>query len=196
MKILTFFLWLLLIASLLWPLVILILLLTHLLSPQDFYLPQSIKSLGFLILILSSWMILVSIVFYCLYRRSLLKPKVPPGLSSIEPGFGDEGQITYPWTEIVTSTAGSMLIKQSLISAEELHNLSSYRILSYGINLADQGLLKEALGLFRLVIERPDSSPLLVQVAQYRLCRLLAQAGGLGERILTNLEDGGEYAIK
>ncbi|KUO65353.1 MAG: hypothetical protein APF84_16680 [Gracilibacter sp. BRH_c7a] len=185
LRLFTFFLWILLIASILWPLLILIWLFIEAVIIPDLYVPKSIKSSTSIFLVVFFWITFIGIIFFYLSKRNKTKQKTQVQLAN--------DYTHYPWTEIIsfpTEHHSNLLVKQKLLLDKELNTLSSSKLLSYGINLYNQGLIKEAIGIFRLVIDRPNSNPLLVQIAEYRLYQLFPFSGAVGQQILTKLEEG------
>lgn len=187
LKIFTFVLWILFTASILWPLIIFIWLLIEAVLIPNLYVPHIIKSSITIFLILFYWVIFISILFFYLNKRSMSKQK-------------SHGQVElandytlYPWSEIISSPSeyhSNLLVKSKLMLDKELNSLSSSKLLSYGINLYNQGLIKEAISIFRMVIDRPNTNPLLVQIAEYRLYQLFPFSGSVGQKILNKLEEG------
>ena len=185
-RIVTFFIWLVFLAALLWSVFILFWLLAAFLLPQYVYVPLGIRSSTTVLMLLLCWTSLVSLTFYYLSKKN--KSHVIN-----EVAVSDDANQLYSWTEIISNPSDVhpvQLVKQRLLSAEELELLSPSKALSYGITLYHQGMINEAIGIFRLVIEREDSSPLLIEIAQLRLNQLLPYSGSLGNQILNKLEEG------
>ena len=186
LKILTFFLWILFAASILWPLMILIWLLIGVLVP-NLYLPYSIQSSITIFLVLFCWVIFIGIIFFYVNRRNKSKQKLQDQVEIAN------DYTLYPWTEIISFSSENdrnLLVKPKLMIDSDLNSLSSSKLLSYGINLYNQGLIKEAISIFRMVIDRPNTNPLLVQIAEYRLYQLFPFSGAVGQKILNKLEEG------
>ncbi len=187
LKILTFLLWILFAASFLWPLIILIWLLIEAVLLPDLYVPNVIQSSLTVFLVLFYWMIFIGIIFFYVNRRNKSKQKFQ---NQVE--LANDYTI-YPWTEIISFSSendSNLLVKPKLMIARDLDSLSSSKLLSYGINLYNQGLIKEAISIFRMVIDRPNTNPLLVQIAEYRLYQLFPFSGAVGQKMLNKLEEG------
>lgn len=187
LKIFTFFLWILFAASILWPLIILIWLLIEAVLVPDLYVPNIIQSSITIFLVLFYWVIFIIIIFFYVNKRNKSKQK-----------FQNQVELAhdytlYPWTEIISFTSendSNLLVKPTLMIDRDLNSLSSSKLLSYGINLYNQGLIKEAISIFRMVLDRPNTNPLLAQIAEYRLYQLLPFSGAVGQKILNKLEEG------
>lgn len=179
-----------LIVFLLWPLIIIFWLLFAVLVPQEIYLPGNIRASITILCILILWGVFIGLILKFFYKRN---SKIEE--EQVELASGSEP--VYVWTEIVSYPSEEIrLIRPKLITSEELGKLSAFQILSYATNLANQGAVKEAIGLFRLLLDRPDASQLLIQIAQYRLCQLFDCSGYIGRSILNQLEEGGKNAGK
>ena len=187
LRILTFFIWIIFAASLLWTIIVLFWILIDFLLPQYLYMPDSISSSTSIFIFLFSWIIFVSIIFFYLFKRNRWNSNNHLELTA------NDSQ-TYLWSEIISSpTENNQLLKRKLLSVQELNNLSPSKLLSYGISLYNQGMINEAISIFRLIIERSDSSPLLVQIAEYRLNHLLPYTCAVGKIIVNESEDGELY---
>ncbi|HHV65556.1 MAG TPA: hypothetical protein GXX46_10900 [Peptococcaceae bacterium] len=188
MKIISLILWGILIVFLLWPLIIVFWLLFAAAVSQDIYIPTIIQASITLLCVLILWGVFIGLIFKFFSKRN----------SKIEEGqveLAKSSEPVYPWTEIVSSPSEeNRLVRPEMIASEELSKLSAFQILSYATNLTNRGAVKEAIGLFRLLLDRPDASPLLTQIAQYRLCQLFDRSGHIGRSILNKLEEGGRNA--
>lgn len=185
LRIFTFLLWILFAASIIWPLVIIIWLLVRVIIAPNIYVPHIIQSSKPIFLILVFWVFFVGIIFFCLNRRNKSKQKTQVVLAN--------DYSLYPWAEIISFPSeyqNNLLVKPKLMLDRELNSLSSSKLLSYGINLYNHGLLKEAISIFRMVIDRPNTNPLLVQIAEYRLYQLFPFSGAVGQEMLNKLEEG------
>ncbi len=193
LRVFTFFLWILFAVSILWPLVVFIWLFIQAVIAPTLYVPQSIQSSTTIFLILFYWVIFVIIVFFYFNRRNKTKQN-SQDLVELTNDY-----TLYPWTEIISFPSedySNLVVKPKLLLDRELNSFSPSKLLSYGINLYNQGLIKEAISIFRMVIDRPDTNPLLVKIAEYRLYQLFPFSGAIGQRILNKLEEGSNYEIK
>jgi hypothetical protein len=187
--ILTVLVWIIFTLSSLWILTSLIWVLLSQVWFKSLYLPYSIQFTLTIFLLLIVWGILVSIACFLFHRR---RQPMDKHLQDINPEIFNCHAQSHPWTEIVyfdSKYQNAYVLKKNTILTEELERLSPSKMLSHAINLYNQGMIKEAIGILRLIIDNPNSNSLLVQVAQYRLIQLLPYSGEIGVKITKKMEE-------
>jgi len=135
MRMLTFLIWIIFAVSLIWALIIIFWMLIDFFGPQYLYMPEIIRSSSTVFTILFCWMIIVSIIFFYFTKRNKPNPNTLLELP-------DNTAQSYLWAEIVSSPSeNNQLLKQRLLSDQELNSLPPSKLLSYGINLYNQAMI-------------------------------------------------------
>lgn len=173
LHILTILVWIILVLSVLWTGVSLVWFLLSKVWFPDLYTPISIRFTVTLFIFLLFWGLAVGILFFFWHRHNKKQQVCLPALSEdvyLPPP-------TIPWAEITyfgPQNQNSHIHRRSF-SPDLFIQSSPSKMMSFGIHLYHLGYTKEAISIFRLVLDNPDASLLLREVAHYRLIQILAR---------------------
>jgi len=173
LKGITGLLWILFILYLVWIIVSFAWILLYKYFDNNLYVPTSISFLLSTFSHIFIWIISVSIGFFIIYKYRKIKKnnKKDTKLNT----FNDYNieVIENKLMGLDPKNKDEYILIKEILQNQGFNQISPSKMLSCAIILYNKGLVKESMSILRLVIEHQDSSPLIVEVAKYRLMQIL-----------------------
>jgi len=174
LKVITGLLWILFIVYIMWILIIFIWVILSRYYNDYLYIPNGINFIIKTFSYMSKWIVLVSVGFYIIYRCSKYKNRNTEDVESEALHNFNNELLKEKFMYYKLKNKYEHISIEKILNNQVLNQISPYKMFSYGIHLYSKGMIKESMSILRLVIDDPYSSPLIVEVAEYRLMQMLS----------------------